>query len=64
MSDLPTGSLRGSGASQGFTKRASKILGQNALYQLVEDMAVALDKHSVQLTDIHAMCTKILAKLT
>lgn len=49
--------------TNGFSKRAARVVSNAGLYQLVEDMAKALEAQSAHLADIHVMCTAILAKL-
>lgn len=63
MSDLVIGPHSGSDASPGFAKRASKILGNAAAYQLLQEIAEAVDHQNARLGEIHAMCTRILEKL-
>ncbi len=57
-------SPNGLGVSGGFGRRASRVLGNAALYQLVEDMANSLDGLQTQVAEIHTMCTRILAGMT
>lgn len=54
-----------------FGRRASKVVSNAGLYQLVEDMAKAVDRQgdrlgeiSDRLDAIHAMCTTILTRLS
>lgn len=63
MSDLASEPSSGLVASPGFGKRAAKVLGNAAAYQLLQEIAEAVDNQSIQLGDIHAMCTRILEKL-
>ena len=51
-------------APNGFTKRASRIISNAALYQLVQDMAETLDGQKHAIAEIHEMCTRILTKLS
>lgn len=46
-----------------FGKRASSVISNAALYQLVQEMAEAMDKQSEALAEIHAMCAKIIWNL-
>ena len=63
MSAAASVSTSGSVVSPGFGKRASKILGNAAAYQLLQEIAEAVDQQNEQLSAIHAMCTRILEKM-
>jgi len=63
MSAEPSASTNGSVVSPNFGKRAAKILGNAAAYQLLQEIAEAVDQQNEQLSAIHAMCTRILEKL-
>lgn len=60
---MPTSPVERSNGSEelhGFTKRASRIISNAALYDLVQDMAATLDK---ELPAIHEALKLILLKL-
>ena len=64
LSPGPAGPRNGSGASPGsFERRAAKVLGNAAAYELLQDLAGAVDRQNERLDQIHAMCTTILAKI-
>lgn len=46
-----------------FSRRARSVISNAALYQLVEEMAVALDAQGERLSEIHAMCIVMMHKL-
>jgi hypothetical protein len=53
----------GPAASGAFGPRASRIIGNAALYQLVQEVAEAVDAQERKLQAIHELCTRILEKL-
>ena len=58
--ELPNGQA----ASGAFGRRAGRVVSNAALYQLVEDMAHAVDRQQKQITEIHEMCTRLLVAMT
>jgi hypothetical protein len=61
MSDRALTSLPAPGP---FQRRAGKVVSNAALFQLVEELAGAVDRMDERLDQIHGLCTTILARLT
>ena len=62
MSSVPEAS-NGLAASHGFTKRAARIVSNAQLYDLVSDMAVAIERQNDELALMKGMLTQVLERL-
>lgn len=50
-------------ADGGFAGRAASVISNAALYQLVEDLARAVDHQARQLANIYSICSRIMEKV-